>query len=83
MPSLRRLIEDVLQQNKEVNEERKTWYPGAQQTSKYLSLGPGAVAEWLKFHALHFSGQVCWFGSWVQTYSTHQPCCGGVPHRKK
>ena len=27
--------------------------------------------------------QVCGFGSQVQTYSTHQPCCGGIPHTKQ
>ena len=25
---------------------------------------------------------VCGFGSQVQTYTTHQPCCGGDPHIK-
>ena len=50
--------------------------------SKNTNGGAGPVAKWLKFHMLHF----CRLGSqvWIPrvTYSTHQPCNGGIPHIK-
>ena len=41
-------------------------------------LGAGPVAEWLKFYVLPLAAWVYGFRSWVQTYSTCQPCCGGI-----
>ena len=42
----------------------------------------GSGAKWLKVPVLCFGGPVCTFGSQARTYSTHQPCCGGIPHTK-
>ena len=52
-----------------------------------------AMTEWLKSRALllwpRFVGSdpasvawVCRFRYWAQTYSNHQPYCGGVPYTK-
>ena len=44
--------------------------------------GAGPMAQWL---SLACSTSVAWvhgFGSWVQTCTTHQPCCGSDPHIK-
>ena len=40
------------------------------------------MAEWLKSVCSTSVAQVLRFGSQAETYSTHQPCCGGVPHTK-
>ena len=44
--------------------------------------GAGPVATWLKFCLLCFLVQVQRFKSQIRTYSTHQPCFGGIPHTK-
>ena len=36
----------------------------------------------VKFAGFHFDGLGLWFGSWAQTYTTGQPCCGSDPHIK-
>ena len=33
-------------------------------------------------HTLPQQPRVCKFGSQAWTYSTHQPCCGGIPRAK-
>ena len=51
----------------------------------YLKLtftGAGPMAEWLKFCTLHVAAWVHRFGSWMWTYSTHQPCCRDIPYTK-
>ena len=41
-------------------------------------VGASPVAQWFKLCTL----LICVFGSQAQTYSTHQLCCGGIPHTK-
>ena len=44
-------------------------------------LGAGPVAQRLSSRALFRWPGVCWFRSWVRTYTPHiKPWCGGIPH---
>ena len=49
--------------------------------NKELVKGP-ALTVVVNFSVLLLRGLGLWVQVWAQTYTTHQPCCGGVPHTK-